>query len=212
MAQRGSGYRRKALDRYFTPAWPVASLVAAWPRLPRHAVEPCAGAGHICAALEQLGFSIASASDLEPYRGKRAWDGEISRLDLFMGDPPQLAPRPGRLWITNPPFGAGGHLAAKVARALIVRALSRSGDVALLLPATFDSGSTRADLFSGNRKFAGKLVLTDRIRWANVRQKRNGPSSDHAWFIWAAQHNGPPVVRYACRADGEALLAAREAA
>jgi hypothetical protein len=57
------------------------------------------------------------------------------------------------------------------------------GKVAMLLPTDFDAANCRKHLFGG-RPFKVKLVLRRRIRWANLEQKHNGPSGNHAWFVF----------------------------
>lgn len=77
---------------------------------------------------------------------------------------------------TNPPF----NLAAEFCR----HAVSIARKVAMLLPMEFDCAKGRRDLFADSRDFKAKYVLTKRIRWENLEQKRAGPSNNHAWYIW----------------------------
>ena len=64
MSQRGSGYERKALDLYDTPAWVTAALL---PHLPgvRAVWEPAAGSGKM---VEGKSFppAISDASTVRP--------------------------------------------------------------------------------------------------------------------------------------------------
>jgi hypothetical protein len=53
MSQRGSGYERKALDRYETPAWVTAALLPHLPGVSR-AWEPAAGSGQMVEAVSSL--------------------------------------------------------------------------------------------------------------------------------------------------------------
>ena len=80
---------------------------------------------------------------------------------------------------TNPPF--------KISEAIVRRALEltkpKQGRVAMLLPHAWDTAKGRVDLFEA-LNFKAKYVLTKRIRWENLEQKKNGPSSNHAWYVW----------------------------
>ena len=51
-------------------------------------------------------------------------------------------------------------------------------------------------LFRDNPRFAGKLVLLDRIKWF---EGPSAPSDNHAWFVWDRRHQGPPWIAYAGR-------------
>lgn len=83
-------------------------------------------------------------------------------------------------WIaTNPPFS--------LAEKFIRKALKVADKVAMLLPNNFDTAIGRKDLFL-QPPFKIKYVLTRRIRWKNLPQKKNGPTSNHAWFVWDYEH------------------------
>lgn len=82
---------------------------------------------------------------------------------------------------TNPPFS----LADKMVR----HAIKHSASCAFLLPNNWDTAKGRVDLFRDSKEFIRKIVLCDRIRWENLEQKENGPSTNHAWYIW--QRAGP---------------------
>jgi hypothetical protein len=90
--------------------------------------------------------------------------------------------------VTNPPFSQ--------ADAFIRHALDltkhQSGKVAMLLPHAFDTAKGRRDLW--DLPFKAKYTLTRRIRWENLEQKKNGPSSNHAWYVWHWQHVGPAQI------------------
>ena len=62
------------------------------------------------------------------------------------------------------------------------------GKVAMLLPVNFDTAKGRKDIFADHPAFARKLILTRRIRWANIEQKSAGPSMNHAWYVWGWRH------------------------
>lgn len=89
-------------------------------------------------------------------------------------------------WVaTNPPFS----LATEFCR----KAIEAAPKVAMLLPNEFDTAKGRVDLFT-EPPFKIKYVLTERIRWANLDQKKNGPSSNHAWYVWDADYVGRPMI------------------
>src|SRR4029079_9986771 len=85
---------------------------------------------------------------------------------------------------TNPPF----RLAEKFCR----RALEVGTRGAMLLPHAFDTAKGRVDLWQPPYK--AKYVLTKRIRWENLEQKKAGPSSNHAWYVWDRTGGGLPFM------------------
>jgi hypothetical protein len=84
---------------------------------------------------------------------------------------------------TNPPFK---HAEKFVRHALY---LPTKVNCAFLLPHAWDTAKGRVDLFR-DRRFKAKYVITQRIRWANIVQKKAGPSSNHAWFVWRSEPRG----------------------
>lgn len=119
---------------------------------------------------------------VEPW-AKEAWDccpvnADFDFLQVNMSSFPDIA--------TNPPYG---RLAEKIIR----HAIDYSDRVAVLLPVPFDSAKTRRDLFE-RKPFKVKYTLTDRIRWANLPQRENGPTSNHAWFVWDRDYDGKPFM------------------
>jgi hypothetical protein len=85
---------------------------------------------------------------------------------------------------TNPPY--------KLAEAFCRHALRVSLKVAMLLPHAFDTAKGRVDLWGA--PFKAKYTLTKRIRWENLEQKKNGPSMNHAWFVWDQTYEGKPFM------------------
>jgi len=101
------------------------------------------------------------------------------------------------IW-SNPPYS----IAVKFIEHALRLAKAAGAKVVLLLSADFDSGKTRRHLFQDNPAFARKYVLTDRIRWANLDQKEDGPSKNHAWYVWdfhPPPRIGRPVIYYLFR-------------
>jgi hypothetical protein len=163
MATRKSGYKRIEGDHYATPAWVVQELLTV-ESFDRPIWEPAPGEGHMVRALQAAGH-------------------EVVALDIdFLSKRKLLAPS----IVTNPPFS----LAERFCRHAISLTLASRGKVAMLLPIAWDAAKTRSDLFRG-RGFKAKYTLTRRIRWENLEQKQNGPSSNHAWFVWDWMHEGP---------------------
>jgi hypothetical protein len=63
----------------------------------------------------------------------------------------------------------------------------------MLLRVDFDSAKSRRHLFADCPAFAGKIVLTKRIRC--IEGSTGSPSFNHAWFVWDRQHRGRPRGR-----------------
>ena len=199
MSQRDSGYERKERDLYETPAWVTEALL---PHLRECRIiwEPAAGSGKMSRVLKGFAGTVIS-SDIAEGQDFLAADG-------FDGD----------AIITNPPYGQSGKLAAEfIERALSLTASDRL--VAMLLRSDFDHAKSRQHLFQ-HPAFSKKLVLTKRVKWfegptickhcggcGSIRGlkckpckgkgwKKQGPSENHAWFVWDYRHKGPPTLAY----------------
>ena len=83
---------------------------------------------------------------------------------------------------SNPPFSLAEEAA---------RAIEGNQHLALLLPVAWDCAKRRIDLA---RKLERKIVLTKRIRWANLPQDGQ-PKHHHAWYIWGGTSK-EPVLQY----------------
>jgi hypothetical protein len=174
MSQRNSGYRRKALDDYQTPAWVTLTLVPYLPTRLRTICEPAAGSGQMVRALKQAGYVVHASCITQ---GIDFLDDEFDRL------------RNSQAIITNPPYTE--------AQRFIERALHLtrpSGLVAMLLRTDYDHAVTRQHLFRDCPQFAKKLILTRRIVW--FAGPKAAPSFNHAWFIWNWKHQGSPTLAY----------------
>ena len=68
MSQRESGYQRKLLDQYKTPAWVTLALIRICQELIGKIWEPASGSGKMVAALRQAGFDVV-ARDVTEGRG-----------------------------------------------------------------------------------------------------------------------------------------------
>jgi hypothetical protein len=175
MSQRHSEYERRLSDDYPTPPWPSQLIVSYLPSKVLRALDPAVGAGGMVSALNQIGLpTIGTGGDF---------------LQMTVLPDPSI-----NLIITNPPYGKSGKLAVQ----FIEHALQLAPIVAMLLRVDFDSGRTRQHLFRNCPAFACKVTLLDRIEWFPGEY---GSSTNHAWFIWDREHNGPPVYTYAGKAD-----------
>lgn len=115
---------------------------------------------------------------------RSAWDCAPINSDFDFLQSTQLA------WTiaTNPPFNKADEF---VIHALSLTKTSR-GAVAMLLPHAWDTAKSRRRLFLAPYK--AKYILTRRIRWENLDQKTNGPSSNHAWYVWDWQYSDRPFM------------------
>lgn len=175
MSQRDSGYTRKHLDRYETPAWVTRALIPHIPERVQRIWEPACGSGKMSKVLFSDRFG-GWATDIET--GDDFLDPSMQRYDMDA-------------IITNPPYA---HAQDFIEKALQMTSLPVKGVVAMLLRTDFDHAKGRQALFSGCPRFAKKLVLTKRIKW--FEDSKGQPSFNHAWFIWDWHHSGPPTLAY----------------
>jgi hypothetical protein len=176
MSQRPSGYARQADDVYETPLWVTQVVV---PYLRQHCLwpwDPVNGpASKIAKASRQSGFPVVATNGDFLTRTSLPY----TRIDSIC---------------TNPPYGTGGRLACQ----FVAHAPELVPVVAMLVRVDFDSSKTRMHLFQNCPAFDRKITLLDRIVWFE-RERATGPSENHSWFIWNAQHRGPPTLSYARR-------------
>lgn len=116
---------------------------------------------------------------VEPWAAD-AWDCAPINADF---DFLSTKDRPARI-ATNPPFNLADEFCRK--------ALWCADQVAMLLPIQFDCAKGRRDLFAQNRRFKAKYTITQRIRWENLEQKKAGPSTNHAWYVWGEKSEYRP--------------------
>jgi hypothetical protein len=169
-------FERNDNDAYYTPDWCTESLIGrvsfrgpVW--------EPAAGKGRMAEVLRAGGYEVAE-SDLVTH------DRPIAALDFLTAT---TMAENTRSIITNPPYHIG---AAFVAHALTL-ALPAGGMVAMLLRHEYDCAKKRRPLFE-HQAFAHKLTLTSRPRW--MENTGNSPRHNFAWFVWDAEHQGPPTL------------------
>jgi hypothetical protein len=173
ISQRKSGYARRAHDLYETPAWCVDALLEVLTEIPGRIWEPAVGGGSITAALRAHGFDVVGT--------------DITQGVDFLKT--GTVPARVQTLVTNPPY--------RLAQGFIEHALSfdQIRIVAMLLRIDYDSARRRQHLFAGCPAFAGKLVLTKRIRW--IEGSTGSPSFNHAWYLWDRQWMGAPMIAYA---------------
>ena len=176
---RHSEYELLPGDCYYTPAWVTEALLDV-EAFKEPIWEPACGADHMLDVFWGRGMD-ASGSDLD------------TNCD-FLSEMQGLG---HRSIITNPPYSNG--LAERFVRHALDLTKPVNGKVAMLLPLAWDSAKTRRDLFADHPAFKAKYTLTQRIRWENLEQKKNGPSQNHAWFVWEwplAEINWKPRCGY----------------
>ena len=175
MGKHEAGYARIERDLYPTPSW-VTELLSKVANVHSKDVWECAcGDGRMSDALIDAGARVFS-TDVVDY-GYPGFNGIFD----FMSDRCMAGNFAGI--ITNPPFGPRG----KWAERFIASGLQRMGNgfLALLLPADFDSARTRMHLFGNCQRFAGKLVLTQRVKWfEHPTNPRMQPKENSAWYLW----------------------------
>lgn len=171
MAQRNSEYRRIAGDNYATPSWVTKALLDA-EDFGAPIWECAPGDGHMVRALSDH-YSVVAAPP---------------ETDFLAAETPEQV----RAIVTNPPYA----LAPQFCRRALQLMRPRHGKVAMLLPFAFDCASGRRDLFADCAAFKTKWVLTKRIRWANIVQKKAGPSMNHCWMVWDWKNRAAPTIGY----------------
>lgn len=177
MSQRHSEYELLPGDCYYTPTWVTEALLSV-EVFPNEIWEPACGDGHMARVLSEYANRVAiEATDLPN--------------DFLMFD---RIPDYVESIITNPPYSHG--LAEKFVRHALDLTEPVKGKVAMLLPLAWDSAKGRRDIFAGHPAFKAKYTLTHRIRWANLEQKKAGPSQNHAWYVWDWNNAGSPICGY----------------
>ena len=167
-----SNHALKENNMYETEAWATEALLRNYPVSGLCVWEPCAGNHKMADVLRANGAEVTT-SDIKTYDREHDFIFDFVSEKVNRDGPTQAI-------ITEPPYGPGGHLGAKIIR----RALARcDGIVAMLMTAKFDFGSTRKDLFENNHRFVAKINLTDRIKWFGGPGSMLG-TEDHAWYVW----------------------------
>jgi hypothetical protein len=175
MTKRGADYKRRKGDNYPTPL-EVAGTLLSKVLFAKTLCDPCCGKKkNLLKAFKANGYR-AVGTDI--VFGTDFIEDRFKWRDVDI--------------VTNPPYGSRR---ATLAVRFIERALTITkpwrGRVAMLLPADFDSGKSRAHLFT-HPAFCGKIILLDRIKWFNNR----AGSTNHQWCIWDWKNTRAPTVRY----------------
>lgn len=196
-----AGYQRLDHDAYFTIDLAATDAAVRYLGLRDGVVwEPCAGLGHMARVFSAAGRQVV-ASDLTNH----GWPlvKVPFRLGDFLDASPAWEPALAGISViaTNPPFRDG--MAERCVRRALDLMAPVGGQVAMLLPHDFDCAADRLDLFDGHPAFAGRLILTWRLRWFEGRG--NGPRQNFSWFLWDWRgRSDEPVLRYARRGrDGD---------
>lgn len=186
MGQRSSGFERKAGDEYMTPEWVAETLLEVVPMYGT-VWEPACGEGGIARVIDRSPDCHVIATDIVD-----SYSGTATSKDFLADDAglTWMSPRQSLTIVTNPPYGKGGKLALAFVRKALDITLPLRGRVAMLLPVDWDAGKTRQDLFEDFPGHITKITLTERIRWTNLPQSKNGPSDNHAWFCWDWSRRG----------------------
>jgi len=164
MAQRGSGYERKAADLYETPHSVTTALWPSLPRIPTKIWEPAAGNGKMVEVLKTWGCEVF-ASDIE--ERPNAIQGDFLQMDR---------PEGVEAIVTNPPFGLATEFIEHSLRLME----PVGGYVAMLLPSDFDHAQSRTHLFRDCVQFSKRVILLRRIVWfveANGKPKASPSTS-----------------------------------
>lgn len=189
MGKHETGFERVERDLYPTrESWVADALFDHVDVRGRTVWEFAAGTGCLVEHLKAAGASVY-CSDIFDY------GYPLDALFDFTvpGNP---GPEPD-LYVTNPPCGKGGRLAAKFIEAGL-RRIKRRGILCLLLPVDFDSAIGRPYLFRDCPLFRGKIVLTRRPIWfSRTDGKREAPKENYCWNIWQSSAlRLPPVLLY----------------
>jgi len=186
MATRNSGFPGQPLDKFYTPGWVVSRDLAGQWVPPRNCEfwEPCAGNGQMARAIAKSFGAGCLATDIEPDRRQLV---PVAKHDFLCSAGPSRSAEAPLVIITNPPYGFQSRLAVRFLDKALRLTEWSGGSVCFLLPFGFDAARGRAGLVGYHPAFATKIVTSERICWSNLPQKANGPSGDHAWFIYEWQ-------------------------
>ncbi len=179
-------YERVPDDFYVEPAW-VTEVLLDVEHFVGSIYDPAAGVGTIVDVARDRGFD-AFGSDLHDRQAPAHLELR-SPTDFLNGEG---WPSVDNI-VSNPPFVN----ALEFTRAAMVVARFK---VAMFLPLRFLSSQGRADFFK-ERPPSRVLVIAERVTIApngipavGKNGKPTSGKTDHAWFIWAHDRQGPPTL------------------
>jgi hypothetical protein len=173
-------HRERGLDLYETPTVAIRALLEVEPLV--GPIWECAcGPGNIVRELRAAGHHVIT-SDLIDYGCPDAAGG----IDFLKQT---TAPESATTILTNPPY----RLANKFGR----HALTLMPHVIMLLPLRFLEGLGRSDILDGGKfarvhVFRNRLPMIHRVGWTGPKVKTGNLA--FAWFVWSADHHGPPTI------------------
>ncbi len=180
MGKHENGYARVARDFYPSPGWVTAALAEHVDLTGLRVWECACGDGRMAEALKDAG-AIVYATDIED-RGYSGFDGALDFLSTMNGKPAS------NYIITNPPGGERNTLAEKFVE-IGLHHIARGGGLLALLR-----------FFADCRFFAGKIVLTRRIKWFEPPpgERKKSPKENHSWYVWRCPcSHAVPAIFYA---------------
>lgn len=168
-----------------TPEWVTEALLDV---VPMYGIiwEPACGEGGIVDPLERMSHGDVIATDID-----RKFSRDLPMANfLAVTERAVMAGSAYLTIVTNPPYGKLGKLAEAFVRHALDLTKASRGRVCMLLPIAWDAAKSRQDLFEDYPGHITKITLTERIRWTNLPQSKNGPSENHAWFVWDWSRRG----------------------
>lgn len=181
MTLRPSGYAQRPNDLYETEPYGTNVLLRYLPVTGKLVWEPAAGNHKMADVLRESAARVVT-SDIATHQREHDCRADF----LYDGPPPPFA---FDAIITNPPYGKRNALAVRFCELALERC---SGDVAMLLPATFDFAKTRSHLFRDNPRFRMKIAFLDRLIWfENEARPSETGTGDHAWYVWGPAEGAP---------------------
>lgn len=191
-------WERKPADLYPTPVDGTETIIPALQVLGEYAMlgrplgegrdqtkpprvwEPACGDGRLSRVLEWHGFDVLS-TDLRPHSGygnvvrdRPTVSGGFDFLNDDLAEKWGLEYKPDMI-VTNPPFS---H-----AEPFIRKALTYTGNVAMLLKATYWNAASRLPFFH-ERRPAFVLPLTFRLAFLE-KERGKSPMMECVWVIWS---------------------------
>lgn len=167
---------RRKNDAYLT--WDARAYPALLRRLPPHVrfIEPCAGAGHIVAALESAGHRCVAAYDIDPQAPG------ILRRDAHTLDSADLTRLDAECFITNPPW-------TRSLLEAMIRHLASIAPTWVLFDSDWAFNAGASDLL----KHCVEIVAVGRLTW--IEGTTADAKENCAWYLFDMGHDeGPKLI------------------